>query len=358
MYNAITDIGYVAIIPTVSVLGLIFNLISVVILSNKSFKETMYKFLLANSIIDSIYLFVISFLPIARCIDICSLSSKFLPKFYELYGFLFMTHVLSTASSLTSVSVAYDRFFSLSKINRCKWKFNVKLVLLFYFCFSFLNQLPTILSFKLSKDVTNYSNSHFHYDEANANKTHFHITLTKFGESREAKLLIIILQVNINLTPTTLVIIANILLLLKLRRQAFRQKQLQRKMFFSRQNASDIQMISFNFNGSSDSQSDFENDRNNIFSKRNSKIERNLTSMIVIMSMIYVFGRFANTISATLFLFFNRHAGLIRLLILLCNVVEFSTYGMNLFVFYAFDKNFSRILNKHFDRLLKNRFTL
>ena len=259
IYGIITDIGYVAILPTISASGFIFNVTATLVLTNKCFKQTMYKFLLANSIIDSIYLFLISFLPIARCLDMCDLSSKFIPKLYELYGFLFATHILSTVSSLTSVSVAYDRYFSLSKINRCKWKFSVKLMLIFYFCFSIINIMPAIMSFKLSTVSTNNSINLFHHSHSRReyNQAHYYIKSTKFGETRVARFLISILQANINLTPTTLVIIANILLLFKLRRQAILMKRKRKKTFFSfysKHAKSEIQMISFNFNVSSDSQ--------------------------------------------------------------------------------------------------------
>jgi hypothetical protein len=359
IYGLTTDIGYVAILPAITILGFIFNVTASIILANKYFKETMYKFLLANSTIDSIYLFLISFLPIARCLDMCNLSSKYLPKLYELYIFLFTTHVLSTVSSLTNVSVAYDRYFSISKINRCKWKFNLKLIIFLYFCFSIVNHIPTIMSFKLSTDLTNSSINlfHNHHHQHEYNQAHYYIKSTKFGEAIEARFLIIILQININLTPSALVILANILLLFKLRRQASLIKKKHRKAFFSlhsKQANGEIQMISFNFNGSSDSQIELENSENTFFSKKHSKIERNLTSMIVVISILYVFGRFANTISATLFLFFNLKSELIRFLILLCNLVEFTTYGMNFFVFYAFDKKFERIFNKYLIYLLES----
>ena len=93
-------------------------------------------------------------------------------------------------------------------------------------------------------------------------------------------------------------------------------------------------MISFNFNVSSDSQIELENGvGNNFFSKKHSKIERNLTSMIIVLSILYILGRFANTISLILFLFYDLKSEKNRFFILVCNLVEFSTYGMNLFVF-------------------------
>ena len=69
--------------------------------------------------------------------------------------------------------------------------------------------------------------------------------------------------------------------------------------------------------------------------------------MIIVLSILYILGRFANTISLILFLFYDLKSEKNRFFILVCNLVEFSTYGMNLFVFYSFDKNFARILNKY-----------
>ena len=344
VYEIISDIGYVAVIPTVSTLGLLFNVASAVVLANKLFKETMYRFLLANSIIDAIYLFIISFLPVARCFDLCNgTNSKYIPKFYELYGFLFTTHLLSTMSTLTSLSVSFDRYFSLSKINRCTWKYSVKLMLFFFFCISLINQLPTILTFKLTKDLSNNTT-------INSNASHFIIGFTKFGALKEAKLLIIILQANINLLPTTLVIIVNILLLFKLRQQAVRVKRLYHKNFFiiySKQLCEDQAITS-----SLDSQ---QNECNNSSRHKNSsnklsKIERNLTSMIVFISILYVLGRLANTSSAILFIFYNRRSQPFRFFILVCNIVEFSTYGMNIFIFHSFNKSFALILNRYLNQ--------
>jgi hypothetical protein len=340
IYGIISDIGYVIIIPTISTFGFTFNFLSVLVLTNKIFKETMYKYLLANSLIDALYLFIIAFLPIARCFDMCNLSSQRLPKLYELYAFLFSTHVLSTVSTLTSVSVALDRYLSVSKINRCKWKFNIKLMLGFYFIFAVLNQLPTIIAFKVVEDLKNTTWDAIQFHNHDHNRSHFILGPTKFGESKEAKLLIIVLQVNINLTPTTLIIIVNILLLLKLRRQALVSKQLQQNNFFMIYSKQICSLV--NSSTVSSDISNIEFNRNKRTSDMRTKVEQNVTSMIIFISIVYVFGRFANTISAILFLFFNNKSEIHRLVILLCNIIEFSTYGMNIFIFYAFNKNFAR----------------
>lgn len=409
----LVDIGYLYVIPIISTIGLVSNLVCILTLvsdTNVIKAHISYKYLIVNSLIDAIYLMVVAFLPIARCNYLCNLSKYYISKVYELYGFLFASNVLNTFSAYMSILISIDRYLFITKNIILQRKLNTCLVLVIIACLSVLHHIPQIVSLKVDyihQQILNNSSSNSTYQV-------YTLTNTIFGSTKFSKILIMIMQILINTIPLFVIFLINILLLIKLHRQLLLGKNLYntnelyklevRKIktdYYEPRNGIvfktctnfpfvslsvvpvlkrasllskwQIKLLSIknlahlghderSINDSStqikpntDLTSPHVHDsQNRKFqkSRKYAKIERNATLMVVLMSFIYILGRAANMTSVCTFLF-DMSSTKTDLKLLICNIIEFLTYSINLFVYCIFNKNFARTLLRHYYGLIR-----
>ena len=76
--------GYL-LLPAICIFGFITNLINIIIFLNSKMKDISFKYLLAISFSDLLYLFSLSYLFISQCVD-CPLHNTY---FTHLYDFIF-----------------------------------------------------------------------------------------------------------------------------------------------------------------------------------------------------------------------------------------------------------------------------
>ena len=92
---------YVA--PTIACTSLFFTILCVLILSNSAFKRasTLYKYILYNAMVDSVFLSLVAFKPL--------LEHMLTENIHELFGFIYVTSVILTCSNLIKICFSMDR---------------------------------------------------------------------------------------------------------------------------------------------------------------------------------------------------------------------------------------------------------
>ncbi len=112
---------YYYILPFVSLTGLILEMISLIVFikiinsNSSSVKLTsIYKYLFAYSLSDSISLIILSFIGISKCGSHCDgLDTSQLAKKYQLYFYLFLNNLFGTFSELIEFKIAFDRYLTI-----------------------------------------------------------------------------------------------------------------------------------------------------------------------------------------------------------------------------------------------------
>ena len=87
--SRITDIGNVFILPSVNIASLTFNILCVIVFSNKKMTGEVNELSLLISLADVIFSIICAFLVLARCGNFCSFSNSFSIKVYEQFIYLF-----------------------------------------------------------------------------------------------------------------------------------------------------------------------------------------------------------------------------------------------------------------------------
>ena len=95
--------GYL-LLPAICIFGFLNNLINIIVFLNSKMKDISFKYLLAISISDLLYLFSLSYLFISQCVD-CPLHNTY---FTHLYDFILFHYF---APSLAIFCIFTELFF-------------------------------------------------------------------------------------------------------------------------------------------------------------------------------------------------------------------------------------------------------
>ena len=144
------DVYWTFILPLICLFSLATNTINIIVfkkISSKS-RNTIYKYMLVNSISDQVYLICVAFIFIVRCGQFCTIKDTYLAKFYVHYIYMYAANSIAVFSMFLEISIVLHRFASLKNKNyfnnsNIKWLFLV----LFIFCFIF--HIPQLSTFEI-----------------------------------------------------------------------------------------------------------------------------------------------------------------------------------------------------------------
>ena len=116
-----SDFVNVFIFPFICLFGITTNIMNMIILFDKKMFEKlsnnlMQKYMFINSLADLLFLFVVFFLVIIRCGNLCPYGYAYGSKFYELYIYLFVGYTIVTFLVLIDISISIGKLLSFSNI--------------------------------------------------------------------------------------------------------------------------------------------------------------------------------------------------------------------------------------------------
>ena len=110
--SKVYDYTNVFALPTICLIGIITNLLSIVIISKIMRNETIYFYMLINSISELLFLAISFFTFLFRCGLLCSVGYTYESKWYELYIYSLFVCSLITFIALLNISVSVDQYNS------------------------------------------------------------------------------------------------------------------------------------------------------------------------------------------------------------------------------------------------------
>ena len=132
------------IIPVICSFGIFTNILNIMVFLSPKLKDQSFKYLLAISISDLIYLSICSITFYIFCASFCSFNQTLASKIVNLYLFDYFTSCLAIYSILIEIFLSLQRFFILINKPLSK-KFTFKTVLVTLFLISIIYYFPIIL---------------------------------------------------------------------------------------------------------------------------------------------------------------------------------------------------------------------
>lgn len=168
-----TEVNGYFIIPIISLLGFILNMLCFIIFMSSKFKlKSKLKFLITKVLLEMLFCaFGIGFQN-GLCVDNCTVSYSLEFQIFRLYIHKFIGSSLYICTGLIEIFLTYDRYLIL--INRKNWlnkEVNFKYIILVSVIVSLIIFVPELFATKIVKSNQNSTNS-------------FKIESTAFGESK------------------------------------------------------------------------------------------------------------------------------------------------------------------------------
>ena len=143
----------IVIIPLISSLGVITNLVNIMVFLNPKLKDQSFYYLLAYSCNDFVYLCISTINFYSFCDNICSLNDTLAYQVIKLFLISYFTSCLAICSILIEIFISFQRFFIF--INKLMSKnISYKKVLTAIYLISFIYYSSMII---LKNIVTNKS---------------------------------------------------------------------------------------------------------------------------------------------------------------------------------------------------------
>ena len=171
-------------IPAICIFGFITNFINIIVLINPKMKDISFKYILATSISDLIYLILESYSFFVLCSD-CILHNIYFTQFYDLIIFHYIIPCLAVFCILTDITLSLIRY-SILRNKEYLQNRNFYLVIGFLLIVSFLFYSP-VLFFKKIIPINHQNQTAIANDE-------YTIVSTSLGFTLYAKVTPIVLQ--------------------------------------------------------------------------------------------------------------------------------------------------------------------
>ena len=144
------------VLPVICLFGLITNLINIAIILHPKISNISFKYFLAISISDLLYLGLISYSFIVQCTD-CPLHSSYFTQFYDFIIFHYICSSLAIFGILVDITLSLIRYSILIK-KKYLQSFSYHRILAFLLLISFVYYMP-LLFFKQITPIQKLNNN-------------------------------------------------------------------------------------------------------------------------------------------------------------------------------------------------------
>ena len=197
-------------LPSISVFGLVTNLINAIVFSNrKQFKNPIYKCLLTHAIVELVYL-MLSLSNFILKLTVKSFDSIYWLKLYELVIHLYITSSLSILIILIELFVSLKRLFIITNF---RMGYNVSKLFLFFIAisFSFALNYPTLHGYSVTQSTTSLDNKGNNSSLTMATKIRYEYSLNAYGKGAKLENFLIALVRGL-IAPLVLLILSTLII--------------------------------------------------------------------------------------------------------------------------------------------------
>jgi hypothetical protein len=161
--------GYL-ILPIICLFGFFTNLINIIVFLNPKMKDISFKYLLATSVSDLFYLFLLSYSFIVQCSD-CPLHNTYFTQFYDFVIFHYINASLAIFCIFTDIvlsllrySILKNKYYFIQSLKHYK-------LIGFLFLLSFIYYSPLLFFKKIIQNNNNNNNSNSNQNNYSNNET-------------------------------------------------------------------------------------------------------------------------------------------------------------------------------------------
>lgn len=129
----IETISYTFIVPVICFIGAFLNMICVRAFLRLKMKSGIFKWMLANSVTNVIYLIQCGFIFLYKCGEFCTFSDSYLSVLYQYLSFSYFTSVLALFSILIELTICLQRYLTISNVKVVVFTKSTGTVLTCYF---------------------------------------------------------------------------------------------------------------------------------------------------------------------------------------------------------------------------------
>jgi hypothetical protein len=331
----IYEIGYMYIIPIISLIGVTLNGICLLILlSSKLLKATIYNYFILKTFCELLMCILGVTMPVYVCQD-CLFSSTLVVVAYWLYVFLIVNPIAFTVSMLCEILITYDRvmlFKTGRHLSSAHLKF--KHAAMFAVAYSIFISIPRLFAQTISEIVDRPGK--------------YHLQETIFGMSSLYKYYLIAIDINSSLFWMSILIALNLLVLFK-----FRAYKLRRASLVSQSSISSIAARMNNLQPQVRGDVELSLNNSQMASslrshQKEEQSERSLAFSILCCCFIYSLNRFLLSIADILAqldsLGNNYNRQFITIINFIARLICYLTFSMNFFILILFNKTFKSYL--------------
>jgi hypothetical protein len=320
--------------PIISVFGVLFNVICLVVLFNPKLKGVTYKYLAYKTVGHLISLCMTALSPMANC-SMCPISQTIPVLIYRIYFLRYLTNTLFTSSALVEMALAYDRLL----IFKSKNKFFSRIAFRYFLAFAIAFSVSINLPFMFASVIELVPNTTNRYRLINSS----------FGNSSFYRLYLILSNLLQSLVTLLVLIGLNTLVIIEFNQYIRNRSRLKNvpKRQETRLNNVEESSLAWSVATNYNTQINSTNAATNVSRpKRKVSSEKRFTIMILVASCLYAFTRLLSLI--------NTSSNQIHQLIGITSnpfnthfsVIDFSMsnayFGSNFFIYYIFNKSFRR----------------
>jgi hypothetical protein len=330
-------------IPIVAVIGFFFNIICLAVLLHPKLKGDTYKYLIFKTLAHLYSQTATGMSPYGIC-SFCPISQTLGAQIFMIYFLIFLANTFFTYAALIEIVLAYERLLMFKQNSKWLIKLNLKLTLTIIVISGLIVNIPYLFAYRV----------------AETSLGRFRWVFTEFGSSSFFRIYVIVLTIIQNCFPIFTLFTLNILVTIEFRNYLNRKSRLTRKKENTIDNSTkenenrQIELASTSLslsNSLSTNQTSSKNDSNESSVK-------NFTMMIIVSSTIFAIIRLINLIHfSSLQIFRLNGVNSNSLLDYLAFANFFGLmlyYGINLFLYIKFNKNFKSFFKKIFMQCSSN----
>jgi hypothetical protein len=296
-----TTVWNTFVIPSICVLGMITNLLSIYIFIKLKVADPTFKLMLINSSFNLAYLFMCSFSFIFRCTFLCSFSASYVTKLYQLYIFLYLTSSFAIMVSFVELLNTVQRYFTMRNMLFFK-RFPIWLAVLIIFVFCILIYVPVLLDYEIGRK----------------NSIAYVIQKTNFSSTIGSQILSISTSVLRGPIVLVLISISNVLTIIEFKKIMSKKKLMIKGLI--------------------------EHSSNNSAKNTQRKSELNMTQLVITSCMLYIICNLPNSVSFILSTLKLNNTVFFQYFVTFSNTVLFLYHGLTFFIYFFFNKKFKMCL--------------
>lgn len=317
-------------LPLICIFGSITNILSIIVFSNPKMKDVSFKYMLAASFGDLIYLLLLTYNYTVFCPNFIN-TYKFGQQIYIIIVKQYLTSCLAIFTIVIGLILSIQRYFILSNNKRSYLFKSYKWIILIVFIISFIFYVPVLFQNNILAKINNQSDN-----------IEYSLIETEFGKSSIGNYLLIILSLIRIFLGIILLSFINLINAIIFRKRF--ENRLKSKIRLTNTNTTTTEIALLN--------SESVNKIQNLKEFKETKANRKITQMIMFTCLLYFFSQLPASIIFIVRLFLQPTPMMLGMIQFFFAFICLSK-GLTFFIYYFYNNVFRQVLKQLFKNIFQ-----